>query len=71
MKAKDNLGRELDLLFVVKTQRRWQLAALPFPEKARIIADLQRMVETIRKVRGLPTIVWDIDDGLRAIHTGR
>jgi hypothetical protein len=58
----DKLPPEIARLIAAKEQRRRELAALPFPEKVRIVVRMQKMVEPILRARGLPARVWEIDD---------
>ncbi len=58
METVDNLRPEIARLIVAKQQRRHQLAALPFPEKVRIIVQLQQMAAPILRARGRPIRVW-------------
>jgi len=57
----DDLKPEIARLIAAKEQRRRKLAALPFPEKVRIVVQMQKMVEPILRARGLPARVWEID----------
>ncbi len=58
METVDNLRPEIERLIVAKQQRRHKLAALPFPEKVRIIVQLQQMAAPILRARGRPIRVW-------------
>jgi hypothetical protein len=58
----DKLPPEIARLIAAKEQRRRELAALPFPEKVRIVVRMQKMVEPILRVRGRPARVWPLDD---------
>jgi hypothetical protein len=58
MEAVDNLKPEIARLIAAKQERRHKLAALPFPEKVRIVVQLQRMAAPILRARGRPARVW-------------
>jgi hypothetical protein len=47
----EQLSPEMHRIFAAKEARRKKLAALPFPEKVRIIVQLQRMVAPILRAR--------------------
>jgi len=57
----DDLPPEIAKLIAAKEQRRRELAALPFPEKVRIVVRMQKMVEPILRAGGRPACVWEID----------
>jgi hypothetical protein len=54
----NNLPPEIARLIAAKERRRQNLAALPFPEKVRIIVQMQRMVAPILRARGRSVRVW-------------
>lgn len=57
--AKRKLARSL---FRAKAARRRRLAALPIEEKIRILIDMQRLSNDIRRKTGRKTLPeWDID----------
>jgi hypothetical protein len=56
------LPPEIARLIAAKERRRRELAALPFPEKVRIVVQMQNMVEPILRARGRPARVWEIDE---------
>ncbi|NUM52023.1 MAG: hypothetical protein HUU46_00115 [Candidatus Hydrogenedentes bacterium] len=58
----DPLDPEIEKLFAAKERRRKQLAALPYPEKVRIVVQMQKMIAPILKARGIDVHVWDIGD---------
>ena len=58
MEAVDKLRPEIARLIAAKQERRHKLAALPFPEKVRIVVQLQRMAAPILLARGRPVRVW-------------
>lgn len=50
-------------LFNAKEERRRELAALPFIEKARIVVELQKMAAPLLRLRdGKEQPAWDIED---------
>ena len=55
----DDIKPELQRLFDAKETRRRKLAQLPFPEKVRIILQLQRMAAPLFRARGIKVRVWD------------
>jgi hypothetical protein len=56
----DELNREVAKLFAAKDARRRRLAALPFPEKFRMLVQLQRMAAPILRARGRDVRPWGI-----------
>ncbi len=62
MEAMDTLKPEIARLFAAKEARRRKLAALPFPEKVRIVVRLQEMVAPLLRARGKQVCVWNIDE---------
>jgi hypothetical protein len=58
MEAVDKLRPEIARLIAAKQERRHKLAALPFPEKVRIVVQLQQMVAPVLRARGRPVRVW-------------
>jgi hypothetical protein len=44
-----------------ENRRRKQLAALPFPEKVRMVIQMQQMVAPILRARGRSIRVWPAD----------
>lgn len=62
METMDDLKPEIARLIAAKERRRRELAALPFPEKVRIVVRMQKMVAPILRARGLPARVWEIED---------
>jgi hypothetical protein len=61
METVDNLSPEIARLIAAKERRRRELAALPFPEKVRIVVQMQKMVEPILRARGRAVRVWPLD----------
>jgi hypothetical protein len=62
MEPVENLKPEIARLIEAKERRRRELVALPFPEKVRIVLQLQKMAAPILRARGLPVKVWEIDE---------
>ncbi len=62
----DELNREVARLFAAKEVRRRRLAALPFPEKIRMLVQLQRMAAPILRARGRDVQPWNIRNVDRA-----
>ncbi|MEO8197624.1 MAG: hypothetical protein ABI689_12995 [Thermoanaerobaculia bacterium] len=58
----DELRPEIAALFRAKEARRLRLAKLPFPEKVRIVVELQKMVAPLLRQRGRTVRVWDLDE---------
>lgn len=58
MEAMDELRPEVARLIAAKERRRHKLAALPFPEKVRIVVQLQEMAAPLLRARGRPVRVW-------------
>jgi hypothetical protein len=56
----DELNREVANLFAAKEARRHRLAALPFPEKIRMLVRLQHMAVSILRARGRDVRPWNI-----------
>lgn len=57
----EELSPEMRRVFAAKEERRKKLAALPFPEKVRIVLQLQRMVAPILRARGRDVRPWDVE----------
>lgn len=53
---------EVTLLLAAKEARRRKLAALPFPDKVKVVVRLQRMAAPILRARGLRVRVWDLEE---------
>lgn len=51
-------------LVAAKDQRRYKLAALPFPEKVRLVVKLQQMAAPVLRARGLSVAVWNLEQSL-------
>lgn len=60
MEAMDLLNPDLRRLFEAEEARRHQLAALPFPEKVRMVIRLQEMAAPILRGRGRAVQPWRI-----------
>ena len=56
----DKLKPEIQRLFDAKESRRRRLAALPFPEKVRIVVRMQEMVAPVLRARGKNVKVWKV-----------
>jgi len=54
-----DVNPELQRLFDAKQLRRRDLARLPFPEKVRIVIQLQKMAAPLFRARGKNVRVWD------------
>ena len=52
------VGAELARIIAAKEKRRRELAALPFPEKVRLVVRLQQMAAPILRARGRNVRVW-------------
>ncbi len=61
MALKTSHPSEIDRLFKAHEQRRQRLADLPFPQKVRLVIQMQRMVEPILRARGRPIRIWQTD----------
>ena len=55
------LKPEIVQLFDAHENRRTQLAALPFPEKVRVVIQMQQMVAPILRARGRSIRIWHVD----------
>jgi hypothetical protein len=62
MDQMDKLPPEIAKLIAAKEQRRRELAALSFPEKVRVVVQLQKMAAPLLRARGRPVRVWALDD---------
>jgi hypothetical protein len=54
----DQLKAELDRIFAAKERRRKELAALPYPEKVKMVIRLQEMTAPILRMKGKTVQVW-------------
>lgn len=54
----DDLTLEMQRIIAAKERRRVALAALPYPEKVRILLQLQRMAAPIQRSRGREVRPW-------------
>ncbi len=61
MEPVETLNPEIARLFAAKEARRRKLAALPFPEKVKVVVRLQQMSAPIFLARGRPVRVWKIE----------
>ncbi len=63
MEAMDGeLSPEIQRLVAAREERRRKLAALPYPEKVRIVVQLQRMAAPILRARGRQVRVWELSE---------
>jgi hypothetical protein len=62
----DALKDEIARLFAAKEARRRRLAALPFPEKVRVVIQLQEMAVPVLRARGRKVRVWNLDGAASA-----
>lgn len=51
----------LSELVEAKSRRRAELARLPYPDKVRIVVELQKMQAPILAARGIRVMVWELD----------
>jgi len=58
----DELTPEFRRILDAKERRRVALAALPWPEKVRIVVELQKMTAPILRQRGIEVRCWDLDE---------
>jgi hypothetical protein len=54
----DPLNPEIERILRAREDRRKKLAALPFPEKVKIVVRLQRMAAPVLEGRGRKVRVW-------------
>ncbi len=59
----DDLTPEVSRLLAAKETRRRRLATLPFPEKVRIVLQLQAMAAPLWQARGHRVHVWPVETG--------
>ena len=62
MGSMEGLSPEISRLLAAKEERRRKLAKLPFPDKVRMVVQLQRMVAPVLRARGRPVRVWNIEE---------
>jgi hypothetical protein len=55
------LKPEIVRLIDAQENRRKELAALPFPEKVRMVIQMQQMVAPILRARGRSIRIWPVD----------
>ena len=60
MATMDPIDPEIQKIFEAKERRRMELAALPWPEKVRILVRMQRMIVPLVRHRDPRACVWDI-----------
>jgi hypothetical protein len=58
MEAFDGVSAQVAKIFAAKEQRRHTLARLPFPEKVRVVMQLQEIAATILRARGKIVKPW-------------
>jgi hypothetical protein len=61
VEAVETLKPEVAKLFAAKEARRRKLARLPFPEKVRVVVQLQEMAAPVLRARGRTVRVWPLD----------
>lgn len=66
----DIVDDEVARIFEEKEARRKKLAALPYPEKVKIVVELQRLTAPILRARGIQVRVWDIEDKQPIVDEG-
>jgi hypothetical protein len=67
METVESLRPEIARLVAAKELRRRRLAALPFPDKVRMVVQLQHMTAPILRARGRSVRVWQIDAVMRDV----
>ena len=60
MEAVGGLNPEIARLIAAKEERRRRLAALSYPDKVRMVVQLQHMTAPILRARGRTVRVWQI-----------
>lgn len=60
MEALDGVSAEVGRIFAAKQERRQDLARLSFPEKVRIVIELQQIAATILRARGQIAKPWSV-----------
>lgn len=60
MATMDSINPEIQKIFENKERRRKELAALPWPEKVRILVQMQRMIVPLIRDRDPRACVWEI-----------
>ena len=58
----EKLDPEIARLFTAKETRRRKLASLPYPDKVRIVVQLQQMAAPLLRARGRKVCIWPVDD---------
>jgi hypothetical protein len=61
VEAVETLKPEVAKLFAAKEARRRKLARLPFPEKVRVVVQLQEMAAPVLRARGRTVHLWPLD----------
>ena len=62
----EELTPEIARLFAAKEERRLRLAALPFPEKVRIVVRMQEMTVPLLRARGRWVKAWPVQPAATA-----
>ncbi len=55
------MNAELERILSAKQARRQRLAAMPFPEKVRVLVRLQAMVAPIQRAKGRSVRAWRLE----------
>lgn len=56
----DNMSQSMQRVFDAKAERRRKLAGLSYPEKVRIVVELQKMSYPILRKKTMRACVWTI-----------
>lgn len=67
----EQLDPLMERIFQAKEERRKRLAALPWPEKVRILVQMQRMIVPIIRDRDPRACVWDIPEADEKLEQGQ
>ena len=54
----DDLNPEIERLIATRMARRRRLAALPFPDKVRVVVRMQEMAAPLLRARGMKVRIW-------------
>jgi hypothetical protein len=60
----DVLNTELEQILAAKKKRRLELSRKAFPEKIRMLVELQKMLAPLERRRGRNVRVWEIEDSV-------
>jgi hypothetical protein len=58
----DSLNPSIKKLILAKEVRRRDLARLPYPEKVKIVVELQKMAAPLLQARGQQVHPWKVDE---------